>query len=152
MNAQTPTNLRELPTSESYSRHQKQRFWQIIAPVGFGTLLILVILGLVIFTAAGTGGADPVSQWADTSVIWLSLPALLFTLVLAVILFTMVFLLARLLKILPQYTLTFQYHASVISRSILNGADKLVAPIMTIQGFGATVSAFMNALLGRRRD
>jgi hypothetical protein len=152
MNAQAPTNLTELSTSESYTRHQKQRFWQIIAPVGFGVLLILIILGLVISTAVGTGGAESVSQWADTSVIWLALPALLFALVLAVILFMMVWLLARLLKILPQYTMAAQYYAGVISDFIHTGADKLVAPIIAVKGYGATVSALMNALLGRRRD
>lgn len=152
MNTYTPSNLAESSTRLSYARHQRQRFWHIIVPVGIGTLLILVILALVIVTAAGTDGAESVSQWADTSLIWLSLPVLLFTLVLAVILFMMVWLLARLLKILPEYTLTAQYYASVIAHFLHNWADKLVAPIMTVKSFSATVSALMNALMGRRRD
>jgi hypothetical protein len=111
-----------------------------------------VILALVIYTAFGTETGGSVSQWADFSVIWLSLPALLFALVLALILFATIFLLARLLKILPKYTLILQYYAALISRSIIQGADKLVAPIIGIRGFNATVSALFNGLLGRRRD
>ena len=152
MNAHTPSNLTEHSPSLSYARHQRQKFWHIIVPVGLGALLILVILGLVIAATAGAEGADSVSQWADTSVIWLSLPALLFTLVLAVILILMVWLLSRLLKILPQYTSKAQDYAGLIAYFLRSGADKLVAPIIAVRGFGATVSALINALLGRRRD
>ena len=152
MNEQTSQKMTEISISESYARHQRQRFWQIIAPVGLGVLLILVVLALVIFTAVGTQGDEPVSQWADTSMIWLSMPALLFTLILVLILFAMIFLLAKLLKILPKYTMTLQQYAAMISRSINHRADQLVAPIIGIRGGKATVSAFLNALLGRRRD
>jgi len=151
MNANRPQQLIDLSTSESYSRHQKQRFWQIIAPVAIGTLLILVVFTLVIVTAVGTEAGGSVSQWADTSLIWLSLPVMLFALILALILLAMIWLLARLLKILPHYTLAARYYAGLIFGYITSGADKLVTPIIRVKGFGATVSGLMNALLGRRR-
>jgi hypothetical protein len=61
-----------------------------------------------------------VSQWADTSVIWLIAASLLFTLVLAVILILMIWLLARLLKILPEYTSKAQDYAGVIAYFLRN--------------------------------
>jgi len=151
MNAQTPIKKTVSSTSESFARHQKQRFWQIIAPVGLGVLLILVILALVILTTVRTDAGGPVSRWADASLIWLSLHALLFTLVFALILVGLVFVMAKLLNVLPKYTLTVQQYVKMISGGIISGADKLVAPIIAIKSFNARVSALMDGLLGRRR-
>ncbi len=152
MNAQTPIKKSVSSPSESYARHQKQRFWQIIVPVGLGVLLILVILALVILSAVRSDAGGPVSQWADASMIWLSMHALLFALVFTVILFGLVFVMANLLNVLPKYTLPLQQYAKLISGGIISGADKLVAPIIAIKSFGARASATMDALLGRRRD
>jgi len=151
MNVHTHAHLDEIPKSESHLRHQRQRFWQIIVPVGIGALVILVILALVIRTAVGTDAGGPVSQWADTSMIWMALPALLFALVMTLILIAMIYLLASLLKILPKYTSVVQYYAGLIARYTIAGADKLVAPIITIRGVSATISALLGALAGRRR-
>lgn len=152
MDTHTSPTITEIPISNSYKRHVRQRFWQIIAPVGFGILLVLVILALVIRTAVGTDAGGPVSQWADTSVIWLSLPVLLFSLVLVLILIGMIFLLARLLKILPGYTHLVQYYVHLASGFIAAWADKLAAPFISVKSFSASVSAFVGSLLGQRRD
>lgn len=152
MNTHTPTQMAEIPRSESYLRHRRQRFWQVFAPVGLGVLVILVILGLVISTAVVTDAGGPVSQWADTSLIWLSLPALVFALVMALILIGMVYLMARLLNILPGYTFVAQYYVALGKNYVETFADKLVAPIITIRGASATVAALFESILGRRRD
>ena len=152
MDTHTSPTTTEIPISKSYKRHVRQRFWQIIAPVGFGILLVLVILALVIRTAVGTEAGGPVSQWADTSVIWLSLPALLFSLVLVLILIGMIYLLAWLLKILPAYTHLVQHYMHQASGFITTWADKLVAPFISVKGFSASVSAFVGSLFGQRRD
>lgn len=152
MNTHTPTQMDEIPNSESYLRHRQQRFWQVFAPVGLGVLVILVILGLVISTAVVTDAGGPVSQWADTSLIWLSLPALLFALVMALILIGMIYLMARLLNVLPGYTFAAQYYVALGKNYIETFADKLVAPIIAIRGASATVSALFESILGRRRD
>lgn len=151
METQTPSNMAEIPKSESYKRHQRQRFWQIIAPVGFGVVLILVIIALIISTAVGTGAGGPVSQWADTSLIWLSLPVLLFALVLALILIVMIYLVARILKILPDYTFLAQHYVNLISGFIQTWSDKLVAPMIAFRGFSASVAALLGSLFGPRK-
>ena len=141
----------EIPISESYSRHRRQRFWQVIAPVGIGVLIILVILGLVISTAVATDAGPPVSQWADTSLIWLSLPALIFAVIMALILIGMSFLMARLLKILPGYTFKAQYFVNLGKNYIIAFADKVVEPIIAVKGASATVSALFGSIFGYRR-
>lgn len=151
MNTQTPVPMVEIPVTESYSRHRRQRFWQVLAPVGIGVLIILVILGLVISTAVATDAGPPVSQWADTSLIWLSMPALMFAVILALILIGMVYLMARLLKVLPGYTFKAQYYVALGKNYIITFADKIVAPIIAVKGASATVSALFGSIFGYRR-
>lgn len=152
MNTHTPTQMAEIPQTESYLRHRQQRFWQVLAPVGFGVLVILVILGLVISTAVVTDAGGPVSQWADTSIIWLSLPALMFAMVMALLLIGMIYLMARLLQVLPGFTFTIQYYVDLGTDFVVTMADKVVAPIIAVKSASATVSALFGSIFGRRRD
>ena len=152
MNTHTPTQMAEIPKTESYLRHRHQRFWQVLAPVGFGVLVILVILGLVISTAVVTDAGGPVSQWADTSIIWLSLPALMFAMVMAILLIGMIYLMARLLQVLPGFTFTIQYYVDLGTDFVVTMADKVVAPIIAVRSASATVSALFGSIFGRRRD
>lgn len=151
METHTPTKKAESPKSESYQRHQRQRLWQIIAPVVLGSLVILVVLALVIRAALGTDAGGPVSQWADTSVIWLSLPVLLSALVMALILILMIYLVGRLLQVLPDYTFAVQHYASVAAGFVISWADKLTAPIIKVEGVRAGAAALLGSLFGRRR-
>ena len=151
MNIQTPVQTVEKPNTESYLRHRRQRFWQVLAPVGLGVLVILVILGLVISTAVVTDAGGPVSQWADTSLIWLSLTALIFSLVLALIMMGMTYLMARFLKVLPGFTFKAQYFVNLGKGYIVAFADKIVEPIIAVKGASATVSALFGSVFGYRR-
>ena len=151
MDMQTSPKMADTLISESLRRHQKQRFWQILVPVGVGVVAILVILALVIQSALGTQAGGPVSQWADASMIWLILPALLFALVLVLIFGSLAYLLARLLKILPNYTYLAQQYVELAAMYIKIGANKVAAPFISVKSAGATVSAFFKALSGRNR-
>jgi hypothetical protein len=152
MDTHTPTQTDAFPKTPSFQRHQRQSFWQIIAPVGFGTLLLLVILTLVILEAVGTDAGGSVSQWADTSLIWLILPVLLFALLLTLILVGMIYLLARLLKSMPGFTYKVQYFVGLVPEYVETISDKLVAPIIAVKGAGATVSALFGSIFGGRRN
>lgn len=152
METHTPTQTAEYSKTASYQRHRRQSFWQIIAPVGFGTLLVLVILALVILRAVGTDSGGQVSQWADTSLIWLILSTLLFALLLTLILVGMIYLLARLLKIVPGFTFKIQHYVGLVPVYVESFADKLVAPMIAMKGVGATVSALFGSIFGGRRD
>ena len=151
MTAQTSTKLTELKASGSYARHRRQKLWQIILPVGLGAVLILAALGMVIYTAVRAPAGKSVSQWADVSMIWLIIPALFIALVIAAVLFTVVWLLTRLLKILPQYTSVAQYYVGIAVENIRSGADKVAKPFIAGKGFAAMVSELLNRLVGRRR-
>lgn len=151
MTSQAPKHSVDLSTSKSYARHKQQRFWQILLPVGFGALVILFVLGLVIWIAVETETGGSVSQWADVSMIWLLLPAWLFAVVIAIFLFGFVALLARLLRILQIHSTKFQHLTNTVSNSLIAGANRLVAPIINVKGFTVKIPALINSLFGRQR-
>lgn len=151
METHTPTKKAQTPKSPSYQRHQRQRLWQIIAPVVIGSLVILVLLALVIRTALGSDAGGPVSQWADTSLIWLSLPVLLFALMMALVLILMIALVGRLLRALPDFTFMVQHYASVAAKFVISWADKLAAPIINLEGVKASAAALLSSLFSRRK-
>ena len=55
------------PDHLSYQRHKKQQFWQILAPVGLGFLIMAAVIALMILTATKGDPGAQISGWADTS-------------------------------------------------------------------------------------
>ncbi len=137
--------------SASYQRHKKQQFWQILTPVGLGLLVTLVIVALVIRATLLTDAGGPVSQWADLSLIWLLMPVMLFAIIATLILIGLIYLVARLLKIVPTYTFVVQHYTRLITTQVMHWADKLVTPIISFDITKARVGAFLSALAGRSK-
>jgi fatty acid desaturase len=133
----------------SHVQHQKQRFWQILFPVLLFGLLLIGVCVLMILTVAGIETGVNLSQFADTALIWIILPMLAAAIMGAIILFFLIYGIARLLKVLPGFTFRVQeifsdisYHAHVIT-------DKLAAPTIGIKGIFAGVSTLFSKLFRR---
>ncbi len=141
----------EFNQNTSYHLHKKQRFWQILFPVGLGVLLILVLVVLVILTSVHGDAQGEVSILADASMIWLILPVLIFAVVMTVTLLGLIFLLAKVLHILPSYTSQAQYYVELFSSKVKYLAGKLTEPIIKVRSIGATINAIFTALFGRSR-
>ena len=124
----------------SYDQHKKQRFWQILFPIGLGILFVIGLAVLVALTVVNGGSSGEVSVWADTSMIWLSLPVLVFAVLMALILFALVYLLAKLLRIVPTYSSKAQYYADQVSSKVKLWSGKLIAPILKIKNISARIS------------
>jgi hypothetical protein len=135
----------------SYRKHKKQRFWQIFFPIGLGIAMILTLVAWIILTAVGSSGAGEISTWADTSLIWLILPALLFAFIAAMFLFVLIYFVRWMTKVLPPYSAILQHHSRQIAKKTRTLSDKLVAPMITTQSVKARVLAFFSALSGRSK-
>jgi Na+-driven multidrug efflux pump len=138
--------------SESYCQHRKQRTLQILLPIWLGILVVLAVAVLVILTAAGKGPEDMLTSAAGTALIWLILPALLFALIFCLLLFGLIYLLAKVLNILPSYTNLAQQYAKLIAALVLLWANKAVSPIISVRGLGASVRTLFRGLFGISED
>lgn len=132
------------PVHESYNRHRKQLTSQIVLPVVLGTLLFF---GLVVLVNVGAWGASgDVGRWAAIATMWISIPICLMGFVFLALVGGMIYLMGRLLGVAPVYTGRAQEVVHKLAIRIRLLADKLVKPIIAMNGFGAT----MKALLGRK--
>jgi hypothetical protein len=119
----------------THAAHRREVFWQITFPLILTLLILLGLAAFVIYT--GFQGAGSVSRWADISLIWLLLPAVVVTLVVLLILIGLVYLISKLLGVFPGYARLVQnyFHlAQVRTRSI---ADKVVEPVLKLRSLKA---------------
>jgi len=136
----------ELPRPEhfSYQTHRRQVVRQIILPVALAAVAMIGMIVLISFAAFRDGG--DVGRWAAISTIWIVIPILLAGLVFLAILAGLIYLVARLLGILPVYTGMAQDYVHRVRGYIVRGADMVVRPVIAIEGF----VEYVKALFGRK--
>jgi uncharacterized membrane protein YhaH (DUF805 family) len=136
-------NSNEIP---SYQRHKRQSFWQVLFPILLAGLVVLAGLAFLILTATKGDPASQLSGWADTSLIWMLLPVLGLGLVAVLILGVLIFLLARLLKILPIYTSLVQRYFAIGESWVKNFVARGIKPLLTAKGYQAGASQLLKSL------
>jgi hypothetical protein len=132
------------PVHESYQRHRRQLISQIILPVVLAAILFIALVVLVNLATFRDNG--DVGRWAAISTMWIALPIIIASLIFLVLLVSMIYLLARLLGIAPNYTSQAQDFVQRLGIRIRQAADVPVKPVMFLDGVGASIKA----LLGRK--
>ena len=139
------SNLEFPPSSDrnpvTRKRHRREVLLQITVPVSIGAIILLVLAVLVT-----QGGASNASVWADISLIWLIIPVLIFSLILAIFMAGITYAVVYLIGVLPYYF--YQAHEWLIAFGIQvkRAGDTVVEPIIRVQAFNASLRS-----LGRRK-
>ena len=136
----------EQPTS--YQRHKRQTFWQVLLPVLLSVLVVLVGLVFLILTATQGDSAGQLSGWADTSLIWLLLPVMGVGLIAILLLAVIIYLLARLLKVLPTYTALVQHYFAIGEGWVKGMAARVLHPVLSAKSYQAGAGQFFKSLFG----
>ena len=136
------------PNPVTTAAHRRQTFWQIKLLVLLGVVLV-VLAGIGVVLAAASGGGD-VSRWSDISMIWLITPMLLLTLLMSVLTAGMVFMVGKLLPVLPRYTHLMLGYFVLVSRRVESISKAAVEPFLRAHSVSASVRAFQKAL--RRKN
>lgn len=132
------------PRHDSYLKHRRQAVSQIILPVVLAALLI-VALAVLIGLATFRDGGD-MARWSAISAIWIVIPIMIAGFIFLVLLGGLVYLLARLLDILPSYTILGQDFIYRMTARIQRASEISVKPVFAIDRIGTTIKA----ILGRR--
>jgi hypothetical protein len=103
---------------------------------------LLMIAMIVIISLATFRDNGDVGRWAAVSTIWIVIPIMLAGLILLALLIGLIYLIARLLGILPTYTGMAQDYVYKARGYIIRGADLAAKPIIAIEGFLANFKAF----------
>ncbi len=111
---------------------------------------MIAVMALTILTATQGDTGSQVSGWADVSTIWLILPVMMVALLVAVLLFALVYLLARALRVLPVYTGLVQQYAALAAEKVKYFADKLVSPIMGLRSLMTAANKVVGKIIGHK--
>ncbi len=132
------------PVHASYRRHRQQRTVQILLPIVLAALVFLVMVVLINIATFRDNG--DVARWAAVSTIWIAIPICVMGFVFLALFGGLVYLMGRLLGIVPTYTGKAQDFVHKLGIRIRRAADMTVKPIIYLDGVGAT----LKALLGRK--
>ncbi len=132
------------PVHESYRRHRRQLVTQIILPMVVTVLLfVALIVWINLATFRGSGNS---ARWAAVSEIWIFAPLIIVSLLFLILLVGIIYLLARLLGIIPNYTSKVQDFVQELGVRIQHAADIPVRPFIFLDSIGASIKA----LFGRK--
>ena len=104
-------------------------------------LLALAVL-VAVAVLAGTAAFKPeseVGRWAAVSTMWILLPLIGTGTLLLIVLIALIYGLARLLGILPTYTLQAQNFIWRVGAAIKHYADEAAKPILAIEGIRGAI-------------
>jgi heme/copper-type cytochrome/quinol oxidase subunit 2 len=132
------------PLHESYKRHRQQLISQILLPMVIVALLFVAMI--VLINVATFRGNGDVARWAAISTIWIVIPIMILSLIFLAVMVGLVYLMKRLLNIIPPYTALAQDFVNKVMIRIRLAADAAVKPVIFIDSVGASI----NRLLGRK--
>lgn len=128
---------------KTHKAHNREVFYQITLPMVVG---IVAALFLAVLTTQAT--ASTVSTWADISLIIMIIPTMIVALLFLVLTAGTIYLMIKLLPLVPPYARFAQEWFAYISFRVRFGADKSVEPFLRIHSVAASVRAFRRSLLG----
>jgi hypothetical protein len=120
----------------TYQRHRREVFWQITFPI----IVVCVILLILAVLAAGLT-SESASTWADISLIYMIIPALLFSLLTMIVLAGLVYVTIRLIQLLPFYFFKGHNWFLLVNLQIGRLGDSLTEPFLRLRAWKAGAGA-----------
>lgn len=121
----------------THARHRREVLWQITIPVAVGALILLALAVLAAFRAT----TDQASVWADISLMWMIIPAFIAMLIFFVLLAASIYLVVRLIGVLPGYFLVAHGWLLLAGDRLRQAEGKMVEPVLRAQSFIARMDA-----------
>jgi len=131
------------PEHESYLKHRRQVTRQVILPVALSALAMIALIVLISVATFRDNGE--VGRWAAISTIWIVIPIIATGLIGLLVLIGLIYLMARLLGILPTYTGLAQDYVHLGAGYIKRFTEAAVKPIFAVDG----LVAYFKAIFGR---
>ena len=125
----------------SYQLHRKQVWMQILLPI---LLTVLAFIAVIVLTSIATFRDNgDVARWAAISTIWLVLPVMIAGLILLAILLAIIYLLARLIGIIPPYSDQAQRFVYQIEGYVKRSTEMIVKPVLFVDLIKLQIKKFM---------
>ena len=120
----------------THQRHRREVFWQITFPI----IIICVILLVLAILVTGLS-AESASTWADISLIWMIIPALLIALLMMIFMAGGVYLTLWLIHNLPFYFFKGHNWFLLVDLRVGRIGDSLTEPFLRLRAWKAGAGA-----------
>ncbi len=124
-------DLTDLQTQIKIS-HKKKSLWQIWLPLAVSIVVMLVLCVFVVLLTARDASGDFPLKWSSISIIFMSFPAMLFSLLFLALLIGVIYLLIKLYAILPHYAHQLRSILKKIGAFVHMACDRVTAPIISV--------------------
>lgn len=121
--------------SPSFQKHRRQVVWQIWIPV-IAAGVVFLGLGLLMVLTPSLG-TSRTGHWAAISLIWLIGPLIIFTMLFLALNIGLIYLMNRILRILPPYFKIGQIYSQVMVLRVKALCDRLARPFIRWGGWSA---------------
>lgn len=122
-------------TSPSFQKHRREVVWHILLPVILAGVIFMGLGLLMVLTP--TLGTARTGHWAAISLIWLISPLILFALLFLVLNIGLIYLMNKLLQVLPPYLRIGQIYSRVMVLRVQVFCDRLARPFVRWGGWVA---------------
>ena len=129
---------------ESYKRHRRELMWQIILPVVLTSVLLIALIVLINIATFRDGG--DVGRWAAISTIWIVIPIIIGLLIVVALLGGLVYLMQKLLNVIPTYTSLAQDYVYLAEGYIKRATEAIIKPVLQLNGILASILAFFEKI------
>jgi hypothetical protein len=119
----------------THQRHRQEVLWQITIPVGIFALALLTLAILVVVQASD----DQASVWADISLMWMIVPTFIVTLFCFVFLAASIYLIVRIIGVLPYYFLRAHEWLVFVGRRMVEIEDRSTEPFLRLHSVMASL-------------
>jgi hypothetical protein len=110
--------------------HRRQLIWQVWVPLGAA---VLIFIALAVWASLATASNSVVgTHFADISAVFLIVPAVIAGFVILVILAAIIFGLAKLLAVLPIFSLRVRAQFYFVEGAVIAFLDKLTQPVLAV--------------------
>jgi hypothetical protein len=121
----------------TYAKHRREVFWQITIPIILGAI---VLIALAVWVSLVSFGDQVLAdKWASVSLIWLIIPAMVFTLVFAVILGGLTYLVMKIIQVFPAITFKVEEFMLKVRTRARQITDAAVKPVTATKSGWAAV-------------
>lgn len=114
---------------------------QIILPMVLSGLVFIALI--VLISLATFGGNGDVARWSAISMMWLASHVFVLQFIFLALLVGIIYLLGRLLGIVPNYTGMAQGLVHKLMIRIRLAADAAVKPVIFVDSIGASINRFL---------
>jgi hypothetical protein len=133
--------LHHLEDYPSYQLHRRQLWTQILLPI---LIAAPVFIAVIIITSLATfRGNGDVNRWAAISTMWLILPIMIASLIFLMLLIAMIYLMARITALIPQYAHQAQRIMYRIEGGIKHVVKLIKKPVLAFQGLVMLIKTYM---------